>query len=84
MSYTPVVRWRNFKIENVKTILELFPDMLVRTNRNTVVNELEKSFQDTKQQRINLLVRQVLKHAKSILHLKIIFSPWTILDLNSI
>lgn len=42
MSYTPVVRWRNFKIENVKTILELFPDMLVKADRNTVVNELEK------------------------------------------
>ena len=38
MSYTPVVRWRNFQVEHVKTILELFPDMLTKMSRKEVVD----------------------------------------------
>lgn len=41
MSYTPVVRWRNFQVEHVKTILELFPDMLTKMSRKEVVDEIE-------------------------------------------
>ena len=42
MSYTPVVRWRNFKVENLKCILELFPEMLTQTSRSVVVDEIER------------------------------------------
>lgn len=48
MSYTPVVRWRNFTLDNLKSILSLFPDMLVQTSRKSVVDVIETKLQGYK------------------------------------
>ena len=44
MSYTPFARWRNFTLENLKSMLELYPDMLDKSSRNTVADNIEKVF----------------------------------------
>lgn len=44
MSYTPFARWRNFTLENLKSMLELYPDLLSRTARGTVADDIEKVF----------------------------------------
>ena len=44
MSYTPVVRWRNFTLENLKSMLDLYPDLLDKTARSTVADTIETSF----------------------------------------
>ena len=42
MSYTPFARWRNFTLKNLKSMLELYPDMFDKVSRNTVVDNIEK------------------------------------------
>lgn len=44
MSYTPLVRWRNFTLENLKTLLELYPDMIEKAPRAAVAEEIEERF----------------------------------------
>lgn len=44
MSYTPFARWRNFTLENLKSMLELYPDLLDKTARNTVADNIENVF----------------------------------------
>ncbi len=44
MSYTPFARWRNFTLENLKSMLELYPDLLDKTSRNTVADAIEETF----------------------------------------
>ena len=44
MSYTPFARWRNFTLENLKSMLDLYPDLLDKTSRNTVADDIEKVF----------------------------------------
>lgn len=44
MGYTPFARWRNFTLENLKTILDLYPDMLGRVERAAVIDDIEKTF----------------------------------------
>ena len=44
MSYTPFARWRNFTLENLKSMLALYPDMLERTSRDDVADSIEEDF----------------------------------------
>ena len=44
MSYTPFARWRNFTLENLKSMLDLYPDLLDKTSRNTVADNIEDVF----------------------------------------
>lgn len=44
MSYTPFARWRNFTLENLKSMLDLYPDLLDKTSRNTVADAIEETF----------------------------------------
>lgn len=44
MSYTPFARWRNFTLENLKSMLELYPDLLNKTARSTVADNIETVF----------------------------------------
>ena len=44
MSYTPFARWRNFTLENLKSMLDLYPDLLDKTSRNTVTDAIEETF----------------------------------------
>ena len=44
MSYTPFARWRNFTLDNLKSMLELYPDMLTKASRSSVTNSIEESF----------------------------------------
>ena len=44
MSYTPFSRWRNFTIENLKTMLALYPDLLTGMRRESVADQIEESF----------------------------------------
>lgn len=42
MSYTPLVRWRNFTLNNLKAMLEVYPDMINTLPRSRAVDEMEK------------------------------------------
>lgn len=44
MSYTPVVRFRNFKLEHIKSILEVYPDMVKGFSRKEAWDEIESKF----------------------------------------
>lgn len=44
MSFTPVVRWRNFTLENVQDILEIYPDLSSNIKRVEVNGILEARF----------------------------------------
>ena len=44
MSYTPFARWRNFTLENLKSVLELYPDLLEKTSREIVADQIEEKF----------------------------------------
>ena len=44
MAFTPVVRWRNFTLENLKAILEIYPDLSRRIKRENVNGILEEQF----------------------------------------
>ena len=41
MGYAPFARWRNFTLDNLKSMLELYPDLYNKTQRETVVDKLE-------------------------------------------
>lgn len=43
MSYTPLVRWRNFKVENLKTILNIIPDLPQDLSRRDMVDKIEEN-----------------------------------------
>lgn len=42
MGYTPLVRWRNFTLENLKTILDVYPDMVKNLPRSYAVDMVEE------------------------------------------
>ncbi|WP_228201973.1 McrB family protein [Clostridium prolinivorans] len=42
MGYTPLVRWRNFTLENLKTILEIYPDMTSTLSRSEALDIIEQ------------------------------------------
>lgn len=42
MSYTPLVRWRNFTLENLKSILSVYPDMTSDLKRSRAVDIIEE------------------------------------------
>lgn len=44
MSYTPFARWRNFTLENLKSMLGLYPDMLTKMSRDAVADSIEDIF----------------------------------------
>ena len=44
MGYTPLVRWRNFTLANLKEMLTLFPDLSSKTSRDFVVEEIDNNF----------------------------------------
>ncbi|XRG77020.1 AAA family ATPase [Rossellomorea sp. GAMAL-10_SWC] len=44
MAFTPVVRWRNFTLENLKSILEIYPDLSKTIKREKVNGILEEQF----------------------------------------
>lgn len=41
MTFTPIIRWRNFTLENLKAILEIYPDLSRNITRSEVNNILE-------------------------------------------
>lgn len=41
MAFTPIIRWRNFTLENLKAILEIYPDLSRNITRSEVNNILE-------------------------------------------
>ncbi len=41
MTFTPIIRWRNFTLENLKAILEIYPDLSRSIKRSKVNNILE-------------------------------------------
>ncbi|NFG28697.1 hypothetical protein FDB30_01315 [Clostridium botulinum] len=41
MTFTPIIRWRNFTLENLKAILEIYPDLSRNIKRSEVNNILE-------------------------------------------
>lgn len=41
MSYTPLVRWRNFTLKNLKTILEIIPDLPQELSRKEMIDQIE-------------------------------------------
>ena len=82
MSYTPVVRWRNFQVEHVKTILELFPDMLTKMSRKEVVDEIETKlpgYTATAYQDLELDVTQL-----SVMGCEYIFSAMEIVNAENL
>jgi len=44
MAFTPVVRWRNFTLENVQSILDIYPDLSSNIKRFEVNGILEERF----------------------------------------
>ncbi len=42
MGYTPLVRWRNFTLDNLKTILEVYPDMTKVLPRSAAIDMVEE------------------------------------------
>lgn len=43
MSYSPLCRWRNFTVENLKSVIALYPDMHEIGLRTSVVDDITKS-----------------------------------------
>lgn len=43
MGYTPLVRWRNFTLENLKWVLNLYPDMQFNKSKQEVSNQIEEN-----------------------------------------
>lgn len=42
MGYTPLARWRNFTLDNLKTILEVYPDMTKVLPRSAAIDMVEE------------------------------------------
>ncbi|MFE0625219.1 AAA family ATPase [Priestia aryabhattai] len=50
MSYTPVVRWRNFNLQNLKSILEIYPDLsnnIPRKDANEILEDNYSGYKKT-------------------------------------
>lgn len=48
MAFTPIIRWRNFTLENLKAILEIYPDLSKNITRSEVNNILEHNIKGYK------------------------------------
>lgn len=48
MGYTPLARWRNFTVENIKSILKIYPDMTSDLSRHNALNAAEESLKGYK------------------------------------
>src|SRR5690625_2633443 len=42
MGYTPLARWRNFTLDNLKTILKIYPDMTYDIPRLQDIDQIEQ------------------------------------------
>ena len=44
MGFTPMVRYRNFTVDNLKSILSIYPDMIRKIKRSEAVDIIESNF----------------------------------------
>lgn len=48
MGFTPMVRYRNFTVDNLKSILSIYPDMIIKIKRSEAVDIIESNFKGYK------------------------------------
>lgn len=48
MGYTPLARWRNFTLDNLKTILKIYPDMTYDLPRLEAIDQIEEKLRGYK------------------------------------
>ncbi|MED3654699.1 AAA family ATPase [Heyndrickxia sporothermodurans] len=48
MGYTPLARWRNFTLDNLKTILKIYPDMIYDMPRSEAIDQIEEKLRGYK------------------------------------
>src|SRR5690625_4863837 len=48
MGYTPLARWRNFTLDNLKTILKIYPDMTYDIPRLEAIDQIEEKLRGYK------------------------------------
>ena len=48
MGFTPMVRYRNFTVDNLKSILSIYPDMIRKIKRSEAVDIIESNFKGYK------------------------------------